>query len=210
MAVWKNIFKTKLLLSEKVPYSTTAPLPLALLRSVVLILWRITILPQLLQLLDSSSTAPRQLLDISSTAPRQLLDSSSTARGCQCRWAVQKVALQLLLHHTTTAPLQLLYSLRHIAKAFYSSYFTILRQLLYSSFTPPPPIGPNRVKRKKNVTKYICIYIYIYTYIYIYVMFHELGPGESPGALDQDVDNYIDWLRGFTPQKSARIVKIES
>ena len=23
-------------------------------------------------------------------------------------------------------------------------------------------------------------------------IFHELGPGESPGALDQDVDNYID------------------
>ena len=192
MAVWKNIFLTKLFSSEKVPYSTTAPLPLALLRSVVLILWRITILPQLLQLLDSSSTAPRQLLDISSTSPRQLLDSSSTApwqlldssstaRGCQCRWAVQKVALQLLLHHTTTAPLQLLYSLRHITtaalqlllhhtttaplqllyslrhitKVFYSSYFTILRQLLYSSFTPAKRIVPNRVKGKKLPYIYI-------------------------------------------------------
>ena len=175
MAVWKSFFLTKLFLSEKLPYSTTAPLPLALLRSVVLILWRITILPQLLQLLDSSSTAPRQLLDISSTSPRQLLDSSSTApwqlldssstaRGCQCRWAVQKVALQLLLHHTTTAPLQLLYSLRHITKVFYSSYFTILRQLLYSSFTPPPPKGPNRVKGKKTVAIYIYIYICIYVY----------------------------------------------
>ena len=95
MAVWKNIFLTKLFSSEKVPYSTTAPLPLALLRSVVLILWRITILPQLLQLLDSSSTAPRQLLDISSTSPRQLLDSSLTAP-------------RQLLDSSSTAPRQLL------------------------------------------------------------------------------------------------------
>ena len=176
MAVWKNIFLTKLFSSEKVPYSTTAPLPLALLRSVVLILWRITILPQLLQLLDSSSTAPRQLLDISSTSPRQLLDSSLTAPrqlldsswlpvplGCpescftaltspyydssftaplqlasyydSCFTALTspyydssftaplqlasycESFLQLLLHHTTTAPLQLLYSLRHITRS---------------------------------------------------------------------------------------------
>ena len=40
--------------------------------------------------------------------------------------------------------------------------------------------------------------------------FHELGPGEYPGALDQDADNYVDWSSRFKYLKSARIVKIEA
>ena len=38
---------------------------------------------------------------------------------------------------------------------------------------------------------------------------HELGPGESKSALDQDVEIYIGWLFGFKRQKYARIAKIE-
>ena len=26
---------------------------------------------------------------------------------------------------------------------------------------------------------------------------HEMGPGKSKSALDQDLETYIDWLRGF-------------
>ena len=37
---------------------------------------------------------------------------------------------------------------------------------------------------------------------------HELGPGESKSALDQDVEIYIGWLFGFKHQKYARIAKI--
>ena len=83
-------------------------------------------------LLDISSTSPRQLLDSSLTAPRQLLDSSwlPVPLGCpeSCFTALTspyydssftaplqlashyESFLQLLLHHTTTAPLQLLYT----------------------------------------------------------------------------------------------------
>ena len=38
---------------------------------------------------------------------------------------------------------------------------------------------------------------------------HELGPGESKSALDQDVENYIDWLFWFRCKKDAWIAKIE-
>ena len=37
---------------------------------------------------------------------------------------------------------------------------------------------------------------------------HELDPGESPGAPDQDADNYIDWLFGFKHQ--IRLVIVEN
>ena len=38
-------------------------------------------------------------------------------------------------------------------------------------------------------------------------IFHEVGPGEFPGALDQDFDDYIDWLWGFKHHTGDRIVK---
>ena len=37
---------------------------------------------------------------------------------------------------------------------------------------------------------------------------HELGPGESKLALDQDVEIYIGWLSRFIRWKYARIAKI--
>ena len=59
---------------------------------------------------------------------------------------------------------------------------------LETAFSPKKPAGRCRQDKEFQTTVFGRI-------------FYEWGPGESVWALDQDVDNYIDWLWGFIRQK---------
>ena len=104
------------------------------------------------QLVDSSSTAPRQLLDSSSTAPRQLLDSSFLHRareGDPWNKRGRTIEQERENHRAREGePLFLMCSPPYYDSCFtaplllvflfffrFCAQSTILRQLLYSSFT---------------------------------------------------------------------------